>query len=490
MVVHPELLVYDAAQSLVLRQLAGALAARSEPIVVIEGATGSGRATAAAHAADNALGGDALVLDLSRITAAEVGAGLLALRREGVLRGGLPIIANADHGLGDEQRRALGAALDSMTGPVVVTTAVAGQDLGTSRPLVRVRWPVPDTASRRALWTHFAARAGATIDGDLSDLSLRYRVGPAAIERAVASAQSHGDDGSLDATALTAGLRHNIAQRLAGVAERIEVTQTWDDLVVADDIGDQIAALVGRIRHGHQVLEQWGFRSKLARGAGVAALFSGPPGTGKTMVAGLMARELDLELYQVDLSKVVSKWIGETEKQLAQVFDAAEEGHALLLFDEADSLFGQRSSEVKGAVDRYANLEVNYLLQRVEAFGGITVLTTNLDTAIDPALKRRLAGHVVFAAPGEDERARLWKRLTNTGKAPVAADVDFEELALAFQHMSGAHIRNAALAAAFLAASEHATEIGRQHFLRAGRAEYRSMGYVLADLGKSHRSFR
>src|ERR1044072_8065500 len=131
----------------------------------------------------------------------------------------------------------------------------------------------------------------------------------------------------------------------------------------------------------------------MPRGIGVAALFSGPPGTGKTMVAGLVARALDLELYQIDLSKVVSKWVGETEKQLAKIFEAADVGHALLLFDEADSLFAKRT-EVKSAVDRYANLEVNYLLQRIETFGGITVLTTNLDTSIDPALKRRLASHI------------------------------------------------------------------------------------------------
>src|SRR5262249_10557027 len=157
-------------------------------------------------------------------------------------------------------------------------------------------------------------------------------------------------------------------------------------------------------------LDRWGYREKIARGGGVAALLSGPPGTGKTMVAGLLARELDLDLYQVDLSRVVSKWVGETEKNLSRIFDAAEEGHALLLFDEAASLFGQRAAHPKSANDRYANLEVNYLLQRVEAFGGITVLTTNLDTAIDAALKRRLAAHIVFAPPDDDERALLWER--------------------------------------------------------------------------------
>ena len=203
------------------------------------------------------------------------------------------------------------------------------------------------------------------------------------------------------------------------------------------------------------------------------------------MVAGLIARELQLELYQVDLSKVVSKWIGETEKNLGRVFDAAEEGHGLLLFDEADALFGQRTNDMKGANDRYANLEVNYLLQRVEAFGGITILTTNLETAIDTALKRRLAAHIVFAAPEDDERAALWERQTTTGDAPLDDDVDHVALSSMFPKMTGANIRNAAIAAAFLAAAAGAKKITQGHLIRAGRAEYRSMGHVIADVARS-----
>src|SRR3569623_1185142 len=203
------------------------------------------------------------------------------------------------------------------------------------------------------------------------------------------------------------------------------------------------------------------------------------------MVAGLIARELDLELYQVDLSKVVSKWGGETEKNLGRVFDAAEEGHVLLLFDEADALFGQRTNDGKGANDRYANLEVNYLLQRVEAFGGITILTTSLETAIDTALKRRLASHIVFAAPDDDERTRLWERQTTTGTAPVADDVDFEQLSMLFPKKSGANIRNAAISAAILAAADSAPTISQAHLVRAARAEYRSMGPVIADMRRS-----
>jgi SpoVK/Ycf46/Vps4 family AAA+-type ATPase len=173
----------------------------------------------------------------------------------------------------------------------------------------------------------------------------------------------------------------------------------------------------------------------------------------------------------------VSKWIGETEKQLGRVFDAAEAGHALLLFDEADSLFAKRT-EVKGATDRYANLEVNYLLQRVEAFGGITVLTTNLDASIDKALKRRLAAHVVFWPPDEDEREDLWKRLLDTGAAPVDGVLDFAGLAHTYPDMTGANIRNAVLSAAFLASAER-SGITQAHLERAAKGEYRTMGRMM-----------
>jgi len=205
-------------------------------------------------------------------------------------------------------------------------------------------------------------------------------------------------------------------------------------------------------------------------------LFSGPPGTGKTMVAGLLARELDLELYQIDLSKVVSKWVGETEKQLAKIFAAADAGHALLLFDEADSLFAKRT-EVKSAVDRYANLEVNYLLQRIESFGGVTILTTNLETSIDAALKRRLAAHIVFQSPEHAESVQLWKRMLAVD-APIAHPLELEKLARTYEAMTGANIRNAVLAAAFTAASQ-GLPISQAHLERAARGEFRAMGRVL-----------
>jgi SpoVK/Ycf46/Vps4 family AAA+-type ATPase len=241
---------------------------------------------------------------------------------------------------------------------------------------------------------------------------------------------------------------------------------------------DQVAELVARVRHRRQVLDAWGFGDKIGRGHGVAALFSGPPGTGKTMVAGLVARELGLDLYQVDLSKMVSKYIGETEKQLARLFDAAESGHAVVLFDEADALFAKRT-EVKSSNDRYANLEVNYLLQRLESFTGISILTTNHETAIDDAFRRRLALHVRFPMPDEPQREQLWTAIL-PDRAHVARNVDHARLAREFE-MSGGYIRNAALRAAYLAADE-GDAIGMAHLWRAARAEYEAMGKVAYQL--------
>lgn len=481
----PSSALHDPKQSATIDQIAASLVPGANPIVIVEGPRGSGRATACACATTSPL----IVLDLARISAASLADALVGLRRECLLRDAIPVLANIDLVLGDErlnERLLIGNFVDAIVGPLVATSTVRGIDIGTMRAVIRVPWDVANNEVRAELWGRAVHATGADLEGDLSQLAHRYQVGPRAIQRAMESVRMLDPGASLLSTAqLAAGLRHNIAERLAGLAQRVEVSQSWEDLVLADDIRDHIMALIGRIVHSQQVLDSWGYRRKIARGAGMAALFSGPPGTGKTMVAGLIARELDVELYQVDLSKIVSKWVGETEKNLSRVFDAAEEGHGLLLFDEADALFGQRSADIKGSNDRYANLEVNYLLQRIEAFGGIAILTTNLETAIDSALKRRLAAHVVFDLPDEEERALLWERQATTGAAPLDGRISFERLARDFPKMSGANIRNAAIAAAFLAAGEKANAITEDHLYRAARAEYRSMGHVIADIRKS-----
>jgi hypothetical protein len=450
-------------------------------VVVLIGPTGSGRA----GALERALAPRPVVyVDFARVGARQVEAAIAALVREATLRGAVPVLANLDAVRASELSElgvVLGHLLAAVDGPIGITAADAGLDLrAMARPVLRQPWPLPDASTRRQLWA--AALADTPLSAlELDQLAARYAFGSDAI--AAAATAGRGRMRSRASRELcfddvVAGVRDTIAERLGDVARRVEVSQAWDELVLAPEIRDDVLGLVSRVRHGHQVLHEWGFASKLPRGSGTAALFSGPPGTGKTMVAGLIARELQLDLYQIDLSKIVSKWVGETEKALARVFEAAEAGHALLLFDEADALFAKRSPDVKSAVDRYANLEVNYLLQRVESFGGVVILTTNLDTSLDPALRRRLAAHVVFAAPEYEERLALWRHMLAT-HVDDRAGLDCEELAREYEDMTGANIRNAVLAAAFLAAGE-GRAIELDHLHRGGRGEYRSMGRVLS----------
>jgi hypothetical protein len=474
----PATVLHDDAQRAAVRAIAEPLATGEHLALFVEGPALTGRRTAIAVASAH----PALAVELGRApTATVLGAQLRALARETLLTGAIPVVVGleelATDGAADERLLMLRQFVDDLDGPVVLVSARAGIDLEARAPAVRVTWPVPDVATRVELWQRHGAEVGSA-----QALATRFPLGAGAIQRAVDSARLlHVGRAQLDASELLAGVRHNIAEKLGTLADRIAVRQSWDDLVLADDVLAQVRGLIARVRHAHVVYEQWGYRAKMPRGVGVAALFSGPPGTGKTMVAGLIAAELELDLYQVDLSKVVSKWVGETEKQLATIFDAAEAGHALLLFDEADALFGQRTADVKGANDRYANLEVNFLLQRIERFGGVVILTTNLDTAIDKALKRRLAAHIVFPQPDDDERALLWRRLLATDGAPLGDDLDYDALSRVYPKMSGANIRNAALAAAFLAAANGRATIDQDTVMTAGRGEYLSMGQVLSS---------
>ncbi|MCC6420066.1 MAG: ATP-binding protein, partial [Gemmataceae bacterium] len=212
-------------------------------------------------------------------------------------------------------------------------------------------------------------------------------------------------------------------------------------------------------------------------GRGVSALFSGPSGTGKTLAAEVIAHELGLDLYRIDLSTVVSKYIGETERNLERVFSAAENANVILFFDEADAIFGRRS-EVRDSHDRYANLEISYLLQRMEQYEGLAILATNLRENLDPAFVRRLHAIVTFSLPDEAQRRQLWRNHLPAA-APCEADLDLGHLAARFR-LSGASIKNCTLAAAFLAAADEAP-IGMAHLLRAVQREHQKMGRVLSD---------
>jgi hypothetical protein len=475
----------DGAGEALRQRVAAALASSAPALVVITGRIGAGRRTLLARAAEDA-GQAAVVLDLERLapTLAALEPALVALRREHLLSRALPVIA----GLGDltperdgvTRCRALERFIDSFDGPVAVVAAATDVELHPDRPVIALELRAPEPAARRALW-----RRALGADADVDELAMRYRISPGEMTRVVGAARFAARSRGATTPSpreLADGVRATIRQRLAGLAERIEVRHEWDDLVLPADVQAQITDLIGRVRNAYQVLESWRFRDLAARGGGIAALFAGAPGTGKTMAAGLVARALELDLYQVDLSAVVSKWIGETEKNLSRVFEAADAGHALLLFDEADALFAKRT-EVRGANDRHANLEVNHLLTRIEAFGGFAILTTNLDASLDPALRRRLAAKVDFWPPDERERAALWRRMLD-GRAPLAADVDMARLARKFSALTGGTIRNAALTAAFRAAAT-GSPIDQAGLERAAADEYQANGRIWNEEKKS-----
>jgi SpoVK/Ycf46/Vps4 family AAA+-type ATPase len=309
----------------------------------------------------------------------------------------------------------------------------------------------------------------------LDDLARRYRIGAGTIERVVAevaAADLEGDAGG----AIESAARQRIAAGLGALATRVERLARLDQVALPPETLDSIKELVARARQRRIVFETWGFDEVVSSSRGLTALFSGPPGTGKTMVAGAIARELELDLFRVDLARVSSKWIGETEKNLGRIFDAAEDGQAVILFDEADSLFSRRTA-VKSSIDRHSNMEVNYLLQRLDSFEGIAILTTNQATAIDGAFRRRLSLRLAFPFPDEETRTELW-RAHLPEAAPVAGELDVAALARKFP-MTGGYIRNSVLRAAFLAAAEN-TALSQEHLMRAVHLEYSDMGKLAA----------
>jgi hypothetical protein len=287
-------------------------------------------------------------------------------------------------------------------------------------------------------------------------------------ESALLALREQGTDEPLP-DRLWARCRDLTRPRLDALARRLDLKATWDDLVLPEEPTGLLRNIAGQVRNRHTVYEDWGFARTMNRGFGISALFAGESGTGKTMAAEVIANDLRLNLYRIDLSGVVSKYIGETEKNLRKLFDAAEQGGAILLFDEADALFGKRS-EVKDSHDRYANIEVNYLLQRMEAFTGLAILATNMKSALDPAFMRRLRFVVNFQFPSVQERRRIWERAL-PAQTPVDA-LDFGRLAKLT--LTGGTIHNIALNAAFMAA-RNGQLVTMSKLLDATRMELRKL---------------
>jgi SpoVK/Ycf46/Vps4 family AAA+-type ATPase len=360
------------------------------------------------------------------------------------------------------------------------------EGLAEAGPVVRVHVPFPSPAQRAAIWQQTFEHLHAAVDGDdvdWTEIGRKLALDAARIQSAARSAVSaatvraHNQSPVVTRADLMEASRHQLQHDLKSLAVRVDKTYRWEDLVISVDGYHALIEMISYAKNAERVYDQWGFGQKHSVAGGISALFSGPPGTGKTMCAGVIARELDMELFRVDLSRVVSKWIGETEKNLARVFDEAQRSNAVVLFDEADSLFAKRT-EVKSSVDRYANLEVNFLLQRMETFNGITVLTTNFEDTIDSAFKRRLTFRIRFEKPDAEARAALWEKMFPP-TAELANDVDFGELGRRFE-VSGGNIRNAAIRAAFLAANEEHI-IDQDTLVRATLREAREMGVLIAE---------
>lgn len=453
-----------------VRETIRAALAGGVQLAIATGLTGSGRRSLLTAAAAQ-LGAQVLTIDARKISKDKKRADrqFREIARECIILSRVPLLVNADAlAAATEGEDRLDLIEDRLPGPVLATS---------SRPLAR-RWrTAPVTvelealsgAERSDLWCRALPEA---TPADAELLATMYPLAPALIDAVGRAAITSANGVALDAKHVSAGIRSVLDDRLAGLASRLTVTQAWDDLVLPEEQTLAVVELLARIRTRRRVYEEWGFAEKLGKGLGVTALFSGPPGTGKSMCAGLIAKDLGTELYQVEMPKIVSKWVGETEKNLAALFDAAEAGHAVLLFDEADSLFGKRTA-VTSSNDRYANQETNYLLQRLETFAGICILTTNHEPAIDEAFRRRLAVHIRFPLPDEEERERLWKAMLPT-RAPVDEQLDLEALAKKFV-MGGGNIRNAVVRAAFLAADAN-ERIGSYHLRQAAQLEYEAMG--------------
>lgn len=440
-----------------------------------------------------------LVVDLAKTLQADLAYSWLptVICREAWLQDAILFLSNAEPLLNNDNRdnfEVFTAALAAFAGVVII----AGNEPWrpseqTTLGMITIPLTMPGFEERAQTWrAHLTAACIWLDDDDIARLAGRFQLDSRQIAEAAAAAlnQRRLTDAATDGayqtslptlTELSHAARAQSGHDLVQLSRKITPIYEWQDIILPEDTRAQLREMCQRVDWGHRVLDDWGFKQKLSQGKGLNALFVGPSGTGKTMAAEIMANELSLDLYKIDLSGVVSKYIGETEKNLDRVFQAAQRANAILFFDEADALFGKRS-EVRDSHDRYANIEISYLLQKMEEHDGITILATNLRQNLDEAFVRRVAFTVHFPFPNDESRLRIWQSVWPNEKL-LADDVDLAYLAQNFR-LSGGNIRNVALAAAFLAANSTETAHGAitlAHILCAIRREYQKMGKVLTN---------
>jgi AAA+ superfamily predicted ATPase len=461
------------------------------PVLVISGRYGTGKRATASYLAA-VTGRTLLSLSAADLAGADVAPAQIfhLAEREALLKNAVlawldvtPLLQ--EQSSNEAEQRAFVRALAQGKAPTVLLTEKPwepGRAL-VGRPFLRLDLPEPSFGERRARWrTELTPGVSNLSASEIDALAGRFRLTPGQISdarrRAHALAWSRDpQNGHLSASDLDAACRAQSQHHLSALARKLAPRYTWDDIVLPRPQLTTLHLICATVRQRPVVYGDWGFDRKLSMGKGLIALFAGPPGTGKTMAAEVIATDLGLDLYKIDLATVVSKYIGETEKNLDRIFGEAQESDAILFFDEADALFGKRS-EVKDAHDRYANIETAYLLQRTEEYNGLVILASNLKKNLDEAFVRRLHFLVDFPLPEEPERLEIWRR-TLPRETPRADDLDLGFLARKLK-VAGGNIRNVILTAAFLAADE-GTPVAMRHLVRGASYELQKMGKLVVE---------
>ena len=468
-----------------------ALSGSQPPLLALYGRDQAGQDAAAHHVAEE-LGLPLLEIELDHLGSDEPQSLPDALSLEKYLRlalrdarmvGAVPYLRGWDTCLQDGvPLPGLLRLVCDFPGVVVLSSFNSWRAAGFDRPrsISWLEFGIPVYSERRQIWQHYLDQANVPEGAaDLTSLSGQFQLTIGQIRDAITAARdwAQQDGEEINNLGLFAAARQYSNPRLSSLARKLQPRYGWEDIVLPNDQRSLLHEIVNTVRQRPRVLDEWGVGSKLASSRGVTVLFAGPPGTGKTMAAEVISGELGLDLYKIDLSTVVSKYIGETEKNLERIFNEAETSNAVLFFDEADSLFGKRS-EVKDSHDRYANIEISYLLQRMEAYDGVTMLATNLRANLDEAFTRRLQFAVDFPFPEEADRLRIWQTLFPED-VPCSGDVDFTILARRFK-IAGGNIRNIIVNAAYLAAADGG-QVSMSHMLHGTRRELQKMGRLVSE---------
>ncbi len=470
-------------------------------IVHLYGPAGGGRKSFAAIVCEK-LGVSLIVADLHEVVRRCRGREefIHTILRECLLRPTAVYLDHFDVLAGDDEqaraiRRALVQAIEEFSWLTFIGAENEWKPGGQLRHhlFMPVALPLPAVETRVRLWESLAAEVnGCAEDLQLAEAATTFKFTAGQIRSALQAAHDtallRDGQGVVTIEDLVRGCRAQSTHRLGALAPKLNPRATWADIILPENPLRQLREICAQVKHRRTVYSTWGFAKRLSLGKGLCVLFSGPSGTGKTLAVEVIANELRLEAYKIDLSTVVSKYIGETEKNLSKVFEEAEASNAILFFDEADALFGKRS-EVKDAHDRYANIEINYLLQRMEEFDGLVVLASNLRKNIDDAFFRRMHFAVEFPFPEAAYRYRIWQQHIPP-EAPLADDIDFNFLANRCA-LTGGNIRNIVVNAAFLAA-ENSGVIHMEHVIRAIRREYEKIGRMCteAEFGQYHAVLR